>query len=681
MIGEIGAMAAEGELLERAREAAREVCRARGDGHGGRKRDQNPRAEIAALDRAVRAWAAEVRSKLEPGSSDEDRASACEAVLRATRDENAAVLLSNRDMVDALIRRAAVDPTTRFVVMELLLTSNPRKLAEASERFCASIDEGFASHLRDSFFESSAASTSTRAIELDRRTWCLVPQLMENLKGTSRTRGEEGRRVHGERLRQLCEAVESAIAEASKLGSEIPPQESRRIAHVCDEALGRLAKLLGTRYTFQTSANVGDVLRAMGSYFAFLRGVLASRRHGESCLEVASGLRAILGMHRALLGATTASIMIWADPLISQLNHIAKLSLSRPLLLCESREGTGDGLVADTMETVACWIDSHKSAAAMKLNPHALAVPLVALVHLSRGLGGPGDRTPVGSSDWARGLAHKSFNCLSSACACSSPLWPDQEMQGAIGSCLVDACGGLVQTLGSAIAPPGPKAKGPSANRSEIDALDALCCDALMALDRMCQCQSSPVFCSLRGRAEQVAREASGLASRGHLPGLARASDSLLQGLRSLLRPRVLSLGGEEVVLGGMKLPDILSEVFEHHRAASRLAAEARAADPPTAPSATFEEKKSEGEEERRAPAMAAEPAKREREEERGAPAMAAEPAKREREEERGAPVAMAMAAEPAKKARLPHPTTTTDYGDLLSDSDEGSLSIDSGGM
>ena len=40
-----------------------------------------------------------------------------------------------------------------------------------------------------------------------------------------------------------------------------------------------------------------------------------------------------------------------------------------------------------------------------------------------------------------------------------------------------------------------------------------------------------------------------------------------------------------------------------------------------------------------------------------------------------------AMAAEPAKKARLPHPTTTTDYGDLLSDSDEGSLSIDSGGM
>ena len=60
---------------------------------------------------------------------------------------------------------------------------------------------------------------------------------------------------------------------------------------------------------------------------------------------------------------------------------------------------------------------------------------------------------------------------------------------------------------------------------------------------------------------------------------------------------------------------------------------------------------------------------------------MAAEPAKREREEERGAPVAMAVAAEPAKKARLPHPTTTTDYGDLLSDSDEGSLSIDSGGM
>ena len=44
-------------------------------------------------------------------------------------------------------------------------------------------------------------------------------------------------------------------------------------------------------------------------------------------------------------------------------------------------------------------------------------------------------------------------------------------------------------------------------------------------------------------------------------------------------------------------------------------------------------------------------------------------------------PLVAAMAAEPAKKARLPHPTTTTDYGDLLSDSDEGSLSIDSGGM
>lgn len=686
-----------------------------------RNKSRKPSTSSAMLDKSIEAWTSLVCAKLLLEEEEEVMA-ACGSVLEATMDDNvrslslnlskhfSKVMMQRGEVGNGLSRRARAH--VHASLMEVLLATNPRKDAETCTRFCDDVDKGLETYLKHSYFEdSSGAVAEGRALELlEARTWSLVPQLKENLLGTSKTRGLEGKRCFGERMSRLCDEMQTELKQNSNL-NQLPLDEVKRVVHKCNILCRYISKLLITKFSFVPTVSVQNIAAAMDSYFLFCRKILSSpsatkgSESVDTCRQAAGGLSSLLSLQRALVETTSGSILIWVEPFVKQLNVISKLALSRHLLLVEMEFVRGEvSLIQETMLTMMTWLKSYKAAFALKLKPQVLAAPFVVLIHLCKKLESrrrgkiSGERwiEEKWRSDWLARLSKTSFEFLSVVCQCTSLLWPTQEMQAMIGMALIDTCSDLVATTRLLLQE--EKVGGTTTTvmrgfqRADLDEMESLCVSGLNALTQMSQCSSSPAFASLRERTISVAREACRFSNSHHLGALTLASDTALQGLRCVLRPKVLRkwdiIGEEEretdrgrfSLLTTGTIPDLFEELFDQHaKARATMATKTENGDathqqPPKevatglAKGSISEAKKGAASLKPIPPAPAA--SKRERE---------GRPIAKNQESGKVKVQALESPEEPQKPVMPPTKTSMSNYDDLLSDSEGDSLSLDSG--
>lgn len=717
--------------LARAIQAAREASLTEeewaagegGGGGGGNKRRRNGRDrggnkggdKRKRLDQCAKAWAKLIVEDLQrdDGNGEEAALCACESILSAAASADMrsnkvnlshffSVALLQARKTRRLSKRAAalVDSTNA----EIILFSSARKEEKACQALCDSIDQSFESLLKESFFEIDDAATPF-SDDLAARTWCLVPQMRENIVGTSKTRGVEGAAAWRERMASLCDMVGGEIRAATTgtaggLAS-LPVEETCRILHKCNILFRYVRKLLTTKYTFAAKLNLAKVATALDTYFAFCRKVLGldSKATGGDASEAASrGLSAILKTQSALLEATSGSLLTWSDLLVGQANATAKLALSKQVLAC--RRGGSTGVIEQAMSTLADWAECYRYGVAVKLTPHALALPCMVLLHLCKRL--EGGKTEE-AMEWLD-ASFRSLRMLSVVCQCACARWPAQQMQGTIGMCLVETTKCVVAAAVAAAM--AACAEGGRSKREEIDRLERLSEEASQGLHRVAE-SSSPALASLRQEAMAVFNRC---AKACHASGLLKLSSTLqghLKGMQMHLRPTCLrpwntASEEEEAEIPGLDpkvlraLPDVFTAICDHNAPrrpprpsnqdkaqslpagsapeSSPAPTAARAAPPPLpeplpTKQGARDPESNGGENERLERERLARDAAR------------SGPEDQQEEVEAPPPAIVEDNAGAAKKAKLAPPPVirSANYDDLLSDSDGESLSLDSG--
>ena len=207
--------------------ACASASKSRSNGAKGRTRAAKSGGHVTArlkscftseqVEDALECWSSEVKSLLDAGESENSlHLVACGSILIATEQEEirkVIAALSTRTaattLVIALLERvmegseegpeaAQVNHLVmQATLLELLLAMRVHNQKDNCETLRALIQKQYWYHIHKSFFslQSTSRDRGDQCTRLLSRSWALLPQLEENLVGTSKTRGVRGKFV------------------------------------------------------------------------------------------------------------------------------------------------------------------------------------------------------------------------------------------------------------------------------------------------------------------------------------------------------------------------------------------------------------------------------------------------------------------------------------------------------